>query len=96
MKTKHLLMINASLIIMITTISKGLQITIPAEFRNDLGLTVGSRVEIKKKGKKLILEPIGEEMSDLLEEAKHVKPKIKMNSKQMDELNERLANEIHR
>lgn len=77
-------------------ISKGLQITIPAEFRNDLGLTVGSRIEIKKKGRSLILAPVDEDLNKLLEEAKKVKPKIHLSAKQMDELNERLANEVHR
>ena len=34
---------------MIKTISKGYQLTIPADLRNELGMTIGSKVDIEKK-----------------------------------------------
>tara|TARA_Y100000310_G_scaffold89671_1_gene86780 strand:- start:326 stop:559 length:234 start_codon:yes stop_codon:yes gene_type:complete len=59
---------------MIKSISKGYQITIPAEWRNKLGLTVGSKVDMEKKNNKIIIKPI-EEMSldDIYKESKKFK-----------------------
>lgn len=73
---------------MITKISKGLQITIPAEFRNKLDLEVGSRVEIDIKDSEIIIHPIDEDLEKLFKEAKKTKPKLKLTAKQMDELAE--------
>lgn len=71
---------------MIVTISKGQQITIPAEMRKEFDLKVGSRVEIIKKQNKIIIQPIEEDLDELFEKAKHIKPKHKLTAKQMDEL----------
>lgn len=73
---------------MITKISKGLQITIPAEFRNKLDLEVGSKVEINLEETKIIISPIDEDLEKLFKEARKIKPKLKLTAKQMDELAE--------
>ena len=73
---------------MITKISKGLQITIPAEFRNKLELEVGSKVEIDLEDSKIIISPIDEDLEKLFTEAKKTKPKLKLTVEQMDELAE--------
>ena len=78
---------------MIVTISKGQQITIPAEMRKEFDLKVGSRVELIKKQNKIIIQPIEEDLEELFENAKNIKPKHNMTAKQMDEL---IENEIHR
>lgn len=74
----------------IVTISKGQQITIPAEFRKELKLKVGSRVELIKKKNKIVIQPIEEDLEDMFAKAKHIKPKYNLTAEQMDELNERL------
>jgi len=91
-------MINESLSMkketaMIITISKGLQISIPAELRKQLNLSVGTRVELTKKGKELVIKPLDADLEQLFEEAKSRKPKYRMTAKQMDEL---IEHEIHR
>lgn len=78
---------------MIVEISKGKQITIPAEFRKELDLKAGSKVELEKKGNKIIITPIEEDMEKLFAEAKNIKPKHKLTAKQMDEL---VENEVLR
>jgi AbrB family looped-hinge helix DNA binding protein len=70
--------------IMIATISKGQQITIPAIFREALGLHIGSKVEIEQVGQKIILKSIGNDLNMLFEEAKKVKPKKQMNVEEME------------
>lgn len=91
-------MLNASLLMllvmrMIVTISKGKQITIPSKYRKELHLKVGSKVEMEKKGNKIIIKPIDEDLHKLFAEAKNVKPKHKLNARQMDKL---IENEILR
>lgn len=71
---------------MIVTISKGQQITIPAELRKELNLRVGSKVEILKKQNKIIIQPIEEDLDKLFVNARKIKPKHKLSAKQMDEL----------
>ena len=71
---------------MILTISKGQQITIPSKLRNELDLEVGSKVEIEKKGNKIIIKPIDEDLNELFKEARKTKPKHKLTPKQMDKL----------
>ena len=70
---------------MILTISKGSQITIPAELRNEFNLKPGRRIELEKDGKKLMIRPIGDVLKTLFEEAKHVKVKHDMTAKEMDD-----------
>ena len=78
---------------MIISISKGQQITIPSKYRKDLNLRIGSKVEMLKKGNKIVIQPIEEDLSVLFEEAKRIKPKHKLTAKQMDKL---IENEILR
>lgn len=75
---------------MIVEISKGKQITIPAEIREEFELDSGSKVEIIKKGNEIILRPIGDELEEMFKNAKKIKPKHNLSPEQMDELNERL------
>jgi len=75
---------------MIVEMSKGKQITIPAEIRNQFDLGIGSKLELFSKRKEIILKPVGDELDKLLDEAKNVKPKHNMTAEQMDELNEGL------
>ena len=81
-------MINASWTMMIATISKGQQITIPAEMRHERDLHVGTRVEIQRKGKVIVITPLDEDLKALFKEAKFKKPKYNMTAEQMDQLNE--------
>ena len=71
---------------MIVTISKGQQITIPSEFRKDLNLKVGSKVEVIKKQDKIIIRPLEEDLDKLFDNARKIKPRHKLTAKQMDEL----------
>lgn len=71
---------------MIVTISKGQQIKIPAEFKKDLNLKVGSKVELIKKQNKIIIQPIEENLDELFANAKNIKPMHNLTPKQMDEL----------
>lgn len=75
---------------MIVTISKGQQITIPAEMRKELKLKIGSKVEMVKGKNEIIIKPIDGDLEKLFEEAKNIKPKHNLTAKQMDELNERM------
>ena len=71
---------------MIVTISKGQQITIPSQYRRELSLRVGSRVELTKVRNKIIIKPISEDLQKLFKEAKSLKPKFRFTAKQMDEV----------
>ena len=75
---------------MIVTISKGQQITIPAEMRKELKLKIGSKVEMVKGKNEIIIKPIDGDLEKLFEEAKNIKPKHNLTAEQMDELNERM------
>lgn len=74
---------------MIVKMSKGKQVTIPAEIRNRFDLIAGSKFEIYSKDSQIVLKPIGNGLNRMFRQAKWVKPKQNLNSKQMDELNER-------
>lgn len=80
---------------MITKLTSGLQITIPAEARKLLGIKPNSflEIEIDKKEGKMILTTLKEDLDTLFEQAKKIKPKHKFTTKQMDEL---VENEILR
>ena len=75
---------------MIVEMSKGKQITIPAEIRHRFDLGIGSKLEIFSKKKEIVLKPVGDELDKLLDGARNVKPKHNLTAKQMDELNERM------
>jgi len=74
----------------IVQLSKGRQITIPAEIRNQLELVKGSKLEIFKRNDEIILRPIGDDLDKMFSEAIKTKPKHNLTPKQMDELNERV------
>lgn len=78
---------------MITTISKGLQITIPSEFRKELKLKVGSKVEIIRKQNTVVIKSVGEDLESLFANAKKIMPRHNLTAKQMDEM---MENEIIR
>lgn len=78
---------------MMIKVSKGQQITIPSEFRKELGLHEGSKIEVARKGNKIIITPIGEDLAELFKQANKLKPRHKLTAKQMDEL---VENEIFR
>ncbi len=75
---------------MITTISKGLQITIPVDIREELGLNIGSKVDLEYEKGRIIIKPVGNDLEKVFAETKHLKPKLKLNAKQMDDLNEKV------
>ncbi len=60
---------------MIVEVSKGNQITIPAEIRNDLNLETGSKLEITKRNGELVLKPIGDDLEKVFAESDDIKPK---------------------
>lgn len=74
---------------MITTMSKGQQITIPSEMRQSLGLKQGSKMEIEIIGKKIIIKPLEEDLEQLFKEARKIKPKRGLSIEKMEELNEK-------
>ncbi len=76
--------------LMIVTISKGQQITIPADVRDLLGLAVGSKIELDVEDDKIILRAVGEDLEAVFRETAQVKPRYKLTAKQMDDLNERV------
>ncbi|MBI2575815.1 AbrB/MazE/SpoVT family DNA-binding domain-containing protein [Candidatus Woesearchaeota archaeon] len=75
---------------MLVQLSKGRQITIPAEIRDELELHAGSKIEVIVKNKEIVLKPLGDDLEKLFAEAKNQKPKHGLTAKQMDELNEGL------
>lgn len=78
---------------MIVRVSKGQQITIPADYRKDLNLREGSNLEMIRRGDRMIIQPIGEDLEQLFREALTIKPKRKLTAEQMDEL---IENEVLR
>lgn len=80
-------MLNDSL--MITAISKGQQITIPAEIRDCLGLGIGSKVDIEKEDDRIIIIPVGESIEKIFSEAKNIKPKKLMSHEEVEQTGER-------
>jgi AbrB family looped-hinge helix DNA binding protein len=75
---------------MITEISKGYQVTIPAEIRKALGLGIGSPLEISRKRGKIVIEPIESDMEKMFEIAKTIKPRKQMSVSEMESLNEKI------
>ena len=56
---------------MIKAISKGYQVTIPAEWRNELGLTIGSKIDMEKRNHTIFIKPIKKiTFEDVYKEAK--------------------------
>lgn len=74
----------------LVTISKGEQITIPANLREKFGFKSGSRIEVEETKSGVLLKPIGEDLEKLFEEAKHIKPKRHITAEEMDVYTERM------
>ena len=74
----------------IITISKGMQITIPASIREELGLDVGNRLELEEKKGKITLKAIGDDLENVFEQTKHLKAKVHLTAKEMDDFNEKM------
>ena len=77
---------------MIVSISKGYQLTIPAELRNELDITAGSRVDVTKIKDRIIIRPMQTDIDDIFQESKRIKPKHNLTARQMDSL---IENAIH-
>ena len=77
---------------MIISISKGYQLTIPAELRNELDITAGSRVDVTKIKNRIIIRPMQSDIDDIFQESKRIKPRHNLTAKQMDSL---IENAIH-
>ena len=75
---------------MIVELSKGRQITIPVNIRNEFNLDAGSKLEILKKNDEIILRPVGADLDKIFKNAKNIKPKHNLDAEQMDKLNEGL------
>ncbi|MEK6964570.1 MAG: AbrB/MazE/SpoVT family DNA-binding domain-containing protein [Nanoarchaeota archaeon] len=71
---------------MLTTISKGSQVTIPAAWRKELDLKAGTRVEMEKEGNSIVIRPMDAGLKRAFEEAKHRKPKYGMTAEEMDKV----------
>jgi len=84
---------NHEVMLVIVTISKGLQVTIPAEFRNAFGLRIGSRAEMVKEGNTIVIKPIDDDVEELFRQAKKLKPRYGFTAEQM---NKEVENAIRR
>ena len=73
---------------MITKISKGYQITIPAEVRHKFGLDVGTSIDIEERGKEIVIKPLSRTTKDELKELFKESDKYKNNltPEQLEEL----------
>ena len=83
---------------MLTKLTKGLQLTIPAKFRNMIGIDEGSLLDIKldTKVERLIIEPVKKRsLKDLFEECDAIKNKSRKSMKELKEEYER-ENLLHR
>ncbi|MBI1971074.1 AbrB/MazE/SpoVT family DNA-binding domain-containing protein [Candidatus Woesearchaeota archaeon] len=82
--------VNLAEATMIVEMSKGRQITIPADVRDEFDLHAGSKLELIKKKDAIVLKPLEGDIEALFEQAKHIKPKRRLSAEQMDEFNERM------
>ena len=73
---------------MIVEVSKGRQITLPADIRNEFNLDIGSKLEIEKRNDEIVLKPVGEDLKKMFRNAKSIKPKHRLSAWKMDKLNE--------
>ena len=53
---------------MITKVSKGYQITIPAKVRHRFGLDIGTVIDIEERGAEIIVKPVGKPAREGLKE----------------------------
>ena len=69
---------------MITKLTKGKQITIPASIREALNLTVGSAVEVSLSGHDIVVTPIDGDLKKLFTKARKTKPRRHVTAEEMD------------
>ena len=55
---------------MLSKVSKGYQITIPAKIRHKFGLHIGTAIDIEPKKEGIMIRPVKENLKGLFEEAK--------------------------
>ena len=79
---------------MIIEMSKGRQITIPVEIRNEFDLNTGSKFELIKRKNEIILKILGDNLDDLLNNAKNIKPKHKLDAEEMDKLKQAIIEHL--
>ena len=53
---------------MITRISKGYQMTIPAKIRKKFGLDIGTPIDVEERGTEIIVKPLGKPTKEGLKE----------------------------
>lgn len=75
---------------MITKISKGYQITIPAEVRHRFGLDIGTPIDIEERKSEIVIKPLSratkEELKELFKESD--KYKLNLTLEQLEEMEE--------
>ena len=77
---------------MIVQISKGYQLTIPANIRKEFDLGIGSKVEVKKVNDKIVIEPLLQDIERVFAKALIAKPKHNYSVEEMEKL---IENEIN-
>ncbi len=75
---------------MIVEISKGKQITIPAELREQFHLDAGSRVEVIGREGEIVIRPLHDDVEDFFKKSKTIRPKVLMTAEEMDKYNEEI------
>lgn len=73
---------------MITRMSKGYQITIPAEIRHRFGLDIGTTIDIEERKSEIVIKPLNratkEELKELFKESD--KYKLNLTPEQLEEM----------
>mgnify|MGYP001572350262 CR=1 FL=1 len=79
---------------MLTKISKGYQVTIPAKIRHEFGLDIGTTIDVEGREKEIVIKPLGmtsrNELLKLFKEAR--KYKHRLTPEQLDEMEEAIYN----
>jgi len=77
---------------MITKISKGYQITIPAKVRHKFGLDIGAPIDIEERGKEIVIKPLSraakEELKKLFKDSD--KYELNLTLEQLEKMEEDL------
>ena len=71
---------------MITKITKGQQITIPAEIRKRFNIKKGDIIEIEARGNEIVIKVIDEDLEKVFERAKKIKARAHLTAEEMDKL----------
>ncbi len=75
---------------MITKVSKGYQITIPAEVRHRFGLDIGTPIDIEERKSEIVIKPLNRATKEGLKELFKESDKYKLNLtlEQLEEMEE--------